>query len=296
MAVEPIVRLRGVRKCYGDIGALAGLDLELRRGEVLALLGANGAGKTTAVSVMLGLVAPDAGEATMFGRPAGSLPARQCAGAMLQTAALPVTLRVGELLRLFASWYSAPMPVHEVAALAGLDDLLRRPYGSLSGGQQRRVQFALALVGRPSVLFLDEPTVGLDVQARQALWTVIRAQVAAGCAVLLTTHYLEEAEALADRVVVIAHGRVIEEGTVDELRARSGHRRIRCRTAFAPEVLAAWPGVLAARARAGCVELDCDQAEVVLRRLLALDPDVSELEVRRGGLADRFMELAEEAA
>ena len=296
MDTDVIVQLEGVHKRYGAVEALAGLDLTVRRGEVLALLGSNGAGKTTAVSVMLGLVKADAGEATVFGRRPGDLAARRHIGAMLQSAGVPETLRVHELLRLFASYYPAPMTVDEVALLAGIGELLPRAYGKLSGGQQRRVQFALALVGRPSILFLDEPTVGLDVQARQAFWQVVRAQVGSGCAVLLTTHYLEEAEALADRVAVIGRGRVIEEGTVDALRARSGQRRIRCRTAFAPELLGSWPGVLQARAEAGRVELQCDRAEDVLRQLLALDPDVSELEVIRGGLAERFIELTEEMA
>lgn len=293
METDVIVRLAGIHKRYGEIEALAGLDLTVRRGEVLALLGSNGAGKTTAVSVMLGLVEPDAGEASVFGCPPGYLGARQRIGAMLQSAGVPETLRVHEVLRLFASYYPDAMPVAEAAVMAGIEELLPRTYGKLSGGQQRRVQFALALVGRPSILFLDEPTVGLDVQARQAFWQVIRAQVASGCAVLLTTHYLEEAEALADRVAVIGRGRVIEEGAVDALRARSGQRRIRCRTSFAPDLLASWPGVLQARTQYGLVDLDCDHAEDVLRRLLALDPDVSDLEVIRGGLAERFIELTE---
>jgi ABC-2 type transport system ATP-binding protein len=293
---DTIARLDGVHKRYGAVSALDGVDLVLRRGEVLALLGANGAGKTTAVSSLLGLVEPDRGRAELFGLPPRDLAARRRVGAMLQTAGVPDTLRVGELLSLFASYYAAPMAVAEVARLAGVADLLRRPYGKLSGGQQRRVQFGLALVGRPAALFLDEPTVGLDIESRQAFWAVIRAQVAAGCAVLLTTHYLEEAEALADRVSVLAGGKVIADGSVDALRARTVQRRISCRSGLDPATVALWPGVGSAVQEAGRLQITADAAEAVLRRLLAADPELAELEVRRAGLADTFIELTREAA
>lgn len=293
---DTIARLDGVHKRYGAVAALDGVDLALRRGEVLALLGANGAGKTTAVSSLLGLVEPDRGRVELFGLPPKQLAARHRVGAMLQTAGVPDTLRVGELLALFASYYAQPLAVAEVAGLAGVADLLRRPYGKLSGGQQRRVQFGLALVGRPAALFLDEPTVGLDIESRQAFWAVIRAQVAAGCAVLLTTHYLEEAEALADRVSVLAGGKVIADGSVDTLRARTVQRRISCRSALDPATVALWPGVGSAAQEAGRLQITADAAEAVLRRLLAADPDLAELEVRRAGLADTFIELTREAA
>jgi ABC-2 type transport system ATP-binding protein len=293
---DTIARLDGVHKRYGAVAALDGVDLELRRGQVLAVLGANGAGKTTAVSTLLGLVQPDRGRAELFGLAPTQLPARRRIGAMLQTAGVPDTLRVGELIDLFASYYAEPMPVAEAARLAGVADLLKRPYGKLSGGQQRRVQFALALVGRPAALFLDEPTVGLDIESRQAFWAVIRTQVAAGCAVLLTTHYLEEAEALADRVSVLAGGKVVADGSVDDLRARTVQRRISCRTELDPVAVAAWPGVTSALREAGRLQLTADAAEDVLRRLLAADPALAELEVRRAGLADTFIELTREAA
>jgi ABC-2 type transport system ATP-binding protein len=293
---EAIAALSGVRKRYGAITALDGVDIELHAGEVLAVLGANGAGKTTAVSIMLGLVTPDEGKAALFGSVPGDLDARRLIGAMLQTSGVPDTLRVGELLTLFASYYPDPYPVAEVASLAGIEPLLRRFYGKLSGGQQRRVQFALALVGRPSALFLDEPTVGLDIEARQAFWAVIRAQVRAGCAVLLTTHYLEEAEALADRVVVIAKGRVVAEGSVDTLRANNGERQIVCRSSLMPAHVGEWPNVVdAIHGSDGRLQIRSTQAEAVLRRLLADDPAVSDLEVRRAGLAETFIELTREA-
>ncbi len=296
MTSEAVAGLRGVHKRYGAIDALAGVDLELRAGEVLALLGANGAGKTTAVSTMLGLVAPDQGQAELFGQSPKSLPARRRIGAMLQTSGVPETLRVRELLALFASYYARPRGVEEVAAMAGVSELLDRAYKRLSGGQQRRVQFALALIGRPQALFLDEPTVGLDIGARQAFWKVIRDQVSEGCAVLLTTHYLEEAEALADRVVVLASGRIIAEGSVDELRSRTGQRRITCRSCLSAADLQAWPDISEVRAGDGRLHIVTPAVETTLRRLLALDESLSELEVRRAGLSETFVELTREAA
>lgn len=294
---EMAARLAGACKRYGAVTALDGVDLELRGGEVLALLGANGAGKTTAVSLLLGLIEPDDGDATLFGCPPRTLAARRQIGAMLQTTGVPETLRVDELIALFAGYYDSPYSLGEVAALAGVESLLRRRYGKLSGGQQRRVQFALALAGRPRALFLDEPTVGLDIEARRAFWSVIRAQVQAGCAVLLTTHYLEEAEALADRIVVLAGGRVIAQGSVDDLRARSGQRRIACRSTLAVDAVRRWPGVQEAHGEHGRLRIVADAApETVVCRLLAEDPALTELEVSRAGLADTFVELTREAA
>jgi ABC-2 type transport system ATP-binding protein len=199
-------------------------------------------------------------------------------------------------LRLTASYYPAPRRLEETAAMAGIGDLLRRPYAKLSGGQQRRVQFALALCGRPELLFLDEPTVGLDIDARQKLWAAIRQLIAEGCSVLLTTHYLEEAEALADRVCVMTHGRVIHEGTVDALRARVALRRIRCLSTLSIDTLRAWPEITDVQQENGRLHITAADAEAVVRRLLAADPQLRELEVQRAGLAEAFTELTRDAA
>ena len=292
---DPIARLDGVVKRYGRLTALDGAELQLRRGELLALLGPNGAGKTTAIGLLLGLIRADAGTVELFGQDPQRIQARRRIGVMLQNAALPPTLRVGELLRLTASYYPAPRALAETAALAGIGELLQRPYAKLSGGQQRRVQFALALCGRPELLFLDEPTVGLDIEARQRLWLAIRQLIAEGCAVLLTTHYLEEAEALADRVCVMAHGRVIHAGSVDALRARVAIRRIRCRSALALEAVRGWPEVSEARLENQQLHISTAAAEAVVRRLLDVDSGLSELEVQRAGLAEAFTELTRDA-
>jgi ABC-2 type transport system ATP-binding protein len=290
-----LARLHGVSKHYGALRALNGIDLELRSGELLALLGPNGAGKTTAIGLLLGLIRADAGSVELFGRDPQDIAARRQIGVMLQDAQLPPTLRVGELIRLTASYYPNPRSVAESAELAGVADLLNRPYGKLSGGQQRRVQFALALCGRPSLLFLDEPTVGMDIEARQKLWAAIRHLIAEGNAVVLTTHYLEEAEALADRVCVMAHGRVISEGSVDALRARIALKRVWCSTRLSLAEVSAWPEVAEARSDGERLCLSTEYAELLVRRLLAEDLTLAALEVRAAGLSEVFTELTRDA-
>lgn len=292
----PIAQLSSVIKRYGALTAVDQLDLMLHRGELLALLGPNGAGKSTAIGLLLGLMPADAGKVELFGRNPQELMARRRIGVMLQEAALPPTLKVGELIRLTSSYYPAPRSVQESADLAGVSDLLQRPYGKLSGGQKRRVQFAMALCGRPELLFLDEPTVGMDIEARQKLWAAIRHLVAEGCSVVLTTHYLEEAEALADRVCVMARGKVISEGTVDDLRARVALKRVRCMTRLTVEQVSLWPEVVEARLDAGRLWMSTAQAEALVRRLLHADDGLGELEVQRAGLAEAFTELTRDAA
>ena len=288
--------LRGASKSYGTLRALDGVDLELHAGELLALLGPNGAGKTTAIGLLLGLLRADTGEVELFGMDPQRIEARRGIGVMLQDAALPPTLRVGELVRLAASYYPSPRSVAESAELAGVADLLHRPYGKLSGGQQRRVQFALALCGRPRLLFLDEPTVGMDIEAREKLWKAIRALVAEGVSVVLTTHYLEEAEALADRVCVLARGKVASEGSVEALRARIALKRVWCATRLPLAEVAAWPEVADARLDGERLCLATEHVEALVRRLLAQDAQLSALEVRVAGLAEAFVELTRDDA
>ena len=286
-----VAELEGARKRYGGTQALDGLDLALHAGRVTALLGANGAGKSTTLHLLLGLLAADAGAVQVFGRPASSRTARVSTGAMLQSAGLPDRLRVGELLALVRSYYPDPRSTADCVALAGLDGLLERPYRALSGGQQRRVQFALALCGRPRLLCLDEPTTGLDIEARQTLWAAVRELVGEGCGILLTTHYLEEAEALSDHVVVVDAGRKLVEGSVAAIRGHVAQRRIRCVTALEADAVAAWPGVRSARREGDALQVVADAAEPVVRRLLDADASLHDLEVQRAGLADAFLAL-----
>ena len=288
---QVLASLHGARKSYGNVLALDDMDLQLRSGQVLSLLGANGAGKSTAVGLLLGLLAPDAGEVSVMGGSPHALEVRRQCGVMLQSAGIPERLKVGELLELSRSYYPRPRSVADCVAMAGLEGLLDRRYGKLSGGQQRRVQFAIAICGRPRLLFLDEPTTGLDIEARQKLWQAIRELVAEGSAVLLTTHYLEEAEALSDRVAVIDRGRLVAEGSVGEIRARVSQRRIRCITGIDAQRVAQWADVREATREGEYLRIVADAAEPVVRRLLEADPHLHELEVQRAGLADAFLEL-----
>src|SRR5271167_1359804 len=206
-----VASTRDLTKSYGPIVALRNLNLEVRAGELLALLGPNGAGKTTLVRMLLGLALPDSGSVSVFGADPHQGHVQPRLGAMLQVAKVPETLRVREHIDLFSSYYPKPLPLAEVLSIAGLVEIKNRKFGELSGGQRQRVLFALAICGNPDLLFLDEPTVGLDVEARRLLWDEIRKLVARGKTVLLTTHYLEEADALADRIVVINKGSIVAE-------------------------------------------------------------------------------------
>ena len=285
-AAEPLARLRGVVRTRGRVRVLDGVDLAVPPGQVTALLGVNGAGKSTTLDVLLGLQPADRGEARLFGRPPTDPDARWRIGVMLQQAQLPERLQVGELLALVRSWYPAPRSLPDCVALAGLDGLLSRRYGRLSGGQQRRVQFALALCGRPQLLFLDEPTTGLDHDARRQVWQAVRALVTSGAGVLLTTHDMAEAEALADRVVVLAAGRVCVVGSVDAVRARVAQRHVACDSALPEGEIATWPGVVSVARTAGRLAIVTDDADAVVRRLLQADPQAGGLEVRRADLAE----------
>ena len=286
-----LATMSAVTHRYGDVVALDGLDLEIRPGEVLAVLGPNGAGKTTAMGLLLGSLPVQQGAVCVFGRDPGARPVRMRRGAMLQVSGLPDTLTVAENLELFSSYYPAPLPVSRLLAMAGLEELAARRYGRLSGGQKQRVMFALALAGDPELVFLDEPTTGLDVEARRSLWNEIQGLKKAGRTAVLTTHYLEEADALADRIAVIHQGRVVAEGTPSEIKSRTADRRIRCITGVGRDDAAALPGVVRAEVSGQHLEILTARPEDVLRTLLALDPDLRDLHVTGAGLEDAFLTL-----
>jgi ABC-2 type transport system ATP-binding protein len=210
---------------------------------------------------------------------------------MMQEVALPGVMRPRELLQQVASYYPVPYDVDAVLARLSLQGLANRPYGKLSGGQKRQVQFAMAICGRPELLFLDEPTAGLDVQAREALWKVVRELLHEGCSIVLTTHYLEEAEALADRVAVMARGRLIITGSVNEIRANVSRKQVSCVSRLAPDTVRSWPEVADLEMNRDRLQMSTRNAEALLVRLLREDPDLSDIEVRRAGLAEAFTEL-----
>src|SRR6202158_1333407 len=270
-----VASLEAVNKNYGNVRTLRGVDFRVRAGELVALLGPNGAGKTTAVKLLLGLMQPNSGRARVFGGDPTNPENRRRTGAMLQVGRVPETLRVCEHIDLFSSYYEKPMSPAEVLAAVGLEKLRDRKFGDLSGGQRQRVLFALAICGDPDLLFLDEPTVGLDVEARHLLWDEIRKLVARGKTVVLTTHYLEEADALADRVGVINKGTIIAEGTPAEIKSRSSGKKIRCITELSAAVIQHIPGVSAVHEDRGATVIHTSQAEDVLRGLLKLDLEVS---------------------
>jgi ABC-2 type transport system ATP-binding protein len=289
----PIAVLENVTKKYGAITALDGLSLALRPGEIVALLGPNGAGKSTAVRLLLGLSSPTAGTAKIFGGDPREAATRTRIGAMLQVGAMPKTLKVKEHIDLFRSYYPNPLSMAEIVRIAQLEGLENRLFQALSGGQKQRLLFGLAMCGDPEIVFLDEPTVGLDIEARRGLWEQIRSLAARGKTVLMTTHYLEEADALAHRIVVINKGKIVSEGTPREIKNRTAARKIRCVTTISAARVWEIPGVVDVQVADGATIVTAGNAESVVRTMLALDEELSGLEVVSPGLEDAFLALTQ---
>jgi ABC-2 type transport system ATP-binding protein len=299
------VRLRGLTKRFGAVTAVADLDLDIAAGEVVALLGPNGAGKSTTIDMLLGLTRPDAGEVALYGLDPRSAIRAGRVGALLQTGGLLPDLTVAEIVGLSAALHSRPpalsrlagsqgprpRPVGEVLDRAGIADLARRRVGTLSGGQQQRVRFAMALVANPKLIVLDEPTTGLDVEARRAFWTSMREETERGHTVLFATHYLEEADAYADRIVLLRQGRVVADGTAARIKAVGRGRTVRATLPNADAAaLAALPGVDTVEVRGDTVLLSCHDSDAALRALLAANP-AYDIEVSAQNLEDAFLAL-----
>jgi ABC-2 type transport system ATP-binding protein len=301
-SIETVASLNTVTKRYGNgVIALDDLSLTLRRGEVVALLGPNGAGKSTAVKLLMGLSSPTMGAVRIFGADPRQSAARLRTGVMLQVGRAPEMLRVREHIELFRGYYPNPMPYAEIIQAAGLEGIEATMFGHLSGGQKQRVLFALALAGDPDLIFLDEPTVGMDIKARRGMWATVRSLAARGKTILLTTHYLEEADALAHRIVVIDKGRVVCEGTPAEVKSlgsatpgASSSRSIkiiRCGTNLPTSTLLAIPGVTSAHSTGSTTTIVSTMPEATLRELLALDQALHSIEVQSPALEDAFLAL-----
>jgi ABC-2 type transport system ATP-binding protein len=279
-------------KSYGEIEAVRGIDVTIEPGETVALLGPNGAGKSTTIDMILGLAEPDGGTISVLGgTPAAAIDAGQV-GAMLQTGALIRDLSVRELIAMVASLYPEPLAVQDALDLTGLAEVAEQRTQKLSGGQAQRVRFAVALVSNPRLLILDEPTVAMDVEGRRSFWTTMRELAARGKTILFATHYLEEADAYADRAVLMAHGSIVADGPTTEIKAMVGTRTIR---ATLPDVdldaLTALPGVSAAERRGEAVVLNCTDSDAAIRALLAAHSDARDIEIAAAGLEQAFLQL-----
>jgi ABC-2 type transport system ATP-binding protein len=285
------VSFTGAVKTYGAVRAVDGIHLDIASGETVALLGRNGAGKSTTLALLLGLFTPDAGTVELFGAaPERSVRAGRV-GAMLQEARPVPRVTVGELIGFVASRYPAPMPVHRALQLAGITDLAGRRVDRLSGGQVQRVRFAVALAGDPALLVLDEPTAALDVEARHAFWDSMRSYARRGHTVLFSTHYLEEADAHADRIVVIDRGRIVADGTGEELRRAAGGNPVSVEAAgLDPEELALLPGVRSVEVHGDRVRMRSDDSDATVIALARLGA-IRALEVAPASLDDAFLAL-----
>jgi ABC-2 type transport system ATP-binding protein len=286
------VSLGGLRKHYGEVRAVDGVDLVIAPGEVVALLGPNGAGKSTTVDMLVGLTRPDAGEARIFGQTPQEAVATGTVGAMLQEGSLLEDATVGETVAMIASLHRKPMPVAEALRRAGVEDLVGRRCTKLSGGQKQRVRFAVALVCDPHLLVLDEPTSAMDVGTRREFWRSMKEFTDAGKTVLFATHYLDEAEEFADRVVLMRDGRVVADGSVAEVRSAASGRTLIAQVPGATEAaMAALPGVRGVQLRGQRVELDCVDSDAAVRALLGAYQQAYDIEIKAVGLEEAFLAL-----
>lgn len=287
----PLIAVDDLHKNYGAVQALKGISLDVSRGEFIALIGANGAGKTTLLSILMGLLPQSKGSVRVMDGKPGDMAIRRSCGVMLQSTALPDALKVKELIELFRSYYPAPRPFDDLMKITGLTDLADRRYKALSGGQQRRVQFALALAGDPQLLFLDEPTVGLDMEVRREFWSALNDLKMRGVTIILTSHYLDEIEALADKLVVIREGEIIANDVTGNIKRRVEHKNITCQTKQSVSDLKNIGGVISV-SQVGRLKTIATNAEnQVLAHMLSIDPDLTDLLVESSSLEDAIQSM-----
>jgi ABC-2 type transport system ATP-binding protein len=290
------IQLQGLAKTFrtpqGPVHAVRGIDVSIAPGETVALLGPNGAGKSTAIDMMLGLLPPDSGQVSLFGMKPADAIKHGAIGAMLQTGSLIRDLSVRELITMMASLFPRPLGVDEVLELTGIGDIAGRRVQKLSGGQTQRVRFGIALVSNPDLLVLDEPTVAMDVESRHAFWTTMRRFASSGKTVVFATHYLEEADAYADRVILMARGQIVADGPATEIKATVGLRTIRATLpGVDPATLGALPGVTHVEGRGEAVVLNCADSDAAIRALLITHPQARDIEITGAGLEQAFLQL-----
>ncbi len=285
-----VVELVEARKVYGQVEALRGVNIAIQAGEVVAMLGPNGAGKTTSISLMLGLRQPTSGQARLFGLDPRDARARSRCGVMLQESGVPELLKVREILQIFSSYYPHPLPVATAIGLAGLEEKADARIDHLSGGQRQRLYYALAVVGDPEVLFLDEPTAGMDVEARRGFLDGLRESVKGGKTIVLTTHYLEEADEIARRVIVIDRGQVVVDAPPAEIKRRVAGKTIRFAAPADERTFAGLP-VQHVEISDGRVRLLTNEPEAVLKALFERGLAMRDLEVTGADLEDAFLAL-----
>lgn len=286
------VSLHGLTKSFGPVRAVDGIDLVVAPGETVALLGPNGAGKSTTIDMMLGLNKPDSGDVRVFGMTPDQAVQRGAIGAMLQTGELIRDLTVRELLAMMASLYPTPARVDDVVDVTGLRDIVDRRTNKLSGGQTQRVRAAIALISNPDLLVLDEPTVAMDVEGRHLFWNSVRQIAASGKTIVFATHYLEEADTYADRIVLMARGRIVADGPATEIKATVGLRTIRATLpGVDAAVLSTLDGVKSADRRGDAVVLHCSDSDAAIRALLTAYPAACDIEISGAGLEQAFLLL-----
>jgi ABC-2 type transport system ATP-binding protein len=285
------IELHGVHKRFGHVEAVKGIDLDIASGEIVAFLGPNGAGKTSTIDIILGLSRPNEGSVSVYGLEPRQAISRGLVSAVLQTGGLLKDLTVGETARYTASLFAQTKPVADVLKRAGIADIADRLVGKCSGGEQQRLRFAMALLPDPELLILDEPTTGMDVEGRRSFWTSIRQDAELGRTVLFATHYLEEADAYADRIILIRHGQIVADGTSAEVKALASGRTVRATLPGADETkLHEIPGVDTVEVRGDTVLLHASDSDAVARYLLN-NTQAHDLEITTRALEDAFIAL-----
>ena len=294
MSTESILTVNSISCTYGDFQAISNVSLELKQGEIVSILGSNGAGKTTLINAMLGKKELSKGDLSVFGYAPGSMNAKRNIGAMLQIAALPDHVKVKEHLTLFRSYYGNPMSESELVSLAGLEEILESYSNELSGGQKQRVLFALALCGNPRLLFLDEPSVGMDVKSRHRLWQAMRQLKERGVCIVLTTHYLEEADQLSDRILLLDRGKIQQQGTPSSIKQSISNQTIKCSTDVPAEAFTQLDEVTSAVCTNRYCVIQTTDATTTLQAIFNANYDIQQLTVSDTSLEDVLMAMDDE--